>query len=80
MVFGRVDRLGVGAGMRGREVGVGGASVPWGPAERVGPTGAVVATDIDVSWTRDVADRAAVDRPPPVRCAWALSYCVVGPQ
>jgi SAM-dependent methyltransferase len=53
VTFRHVDRLGVVAGMRCWEVGAGGASVPVGLAERVGPTGAVVATDIDVSWARD---------------------------
>ncbi|MEW2524161.1 methyltransferase domain-containing protein [Streptomyces sp. NPDC047071] len=56
VTFRHVDRLGVGAGMRCWEVGAGGPSLPLGLAERVGPTGWVLATDIDVSWTRDVAD------------------------
>lgn len=55
VTFRHVDRLGIGAGMRCWEVGAGGASVPLGLAERVGPQGTVVATDIDVSWLRDVA-------------------------
>ena len=48
--FRHVDRLGIGAGMRCWEVGAGGPTVPAGLAERVGPGGAVVATDIDTSW------------------------------
>lgn len=72
VTFGHVDRLGIGAGMRCWEVGAGGTSVPLGLAERVGPTGAVVATDIDVSWAREVAGGVievfthdvAVDPPP----------------
>ncbi|MFB7290957.1 class I SAM-dependent methyltransferase [Actinacidiphila glaucinigra] len=55
VTFRHVDALGVGAGMRCWEVGAGGASVPLGLAARVGPGGAVVATDIDVSWARDAA-------------------------
>lgn len=55
VTFRHVDALGIGAGMRCWEVGAGGPSVPRGLAERVGPGGAVVATDIDVSWTQDVA-------------------------
>lgn len=56
VTFRHVDALGIGAGMRCWEVGAGGPSVPLGLAERVGPAGAVVATDIDASWTKDVAD------------------------
>ncbi|MFE3738233.1 class I SAM-dependent methyltransferase [Streptomyces sp. NPDC059134] len=55
VTFRHVDRLGITAGMRCWEVGAGGPSVPLGLAERVGPGGAVVATDLDVSWTREVA-------------------------
>ncbi|MBO1413362.1 class I SAM-dependent methyltransferase [Streptomyces sp. FH025] len=56
VTFRHVDRLGIGAGMRCWEVGAGGPSVPLGLAERVGPSGSVVATDIDVSWTRGIAN------------------------
>ncbi|MCX4637062.1 methyltransferase domain-containing protein [Streptomyces sp. RPA4-5] len=56
VTFRHIDRLGIGVGMRCWEVGAGGPSVPLGLAERVGPTGTVLATDIDVSWTCDVAD------------------------
>lgn len=55
VTFRHVDRLGVGPGMRCWEVGAGGPSVPLGLAERVGPGGAVIATDIDVSWAKGVA-------------------------
>lgn len=55
VTFRHIDALGIGAGMRCWEVGAGGPSVPAGLAERVGPTGTVVATDIDVSWVRDTA-------------------------
>ena len=73
VTFRHVDRLGIGAGMRCWEVGAGGPSVPLGLAERVGPAGTVIATDIDVSWTRGIADGVievsahdvAADPPPP---------------
>ncbi len=42
--------LGVGAGWRCWEVGAGGMSVPRWLVEQVGPTGAVVATDLDTRW------------------------------
>ncbi|MET7381717.1 methyltransferase domain-containing protein [Streptomyces sp. NPDC005526] len=45
-----LDRLGPAAGWRCWEVGAGGLSVPTALAERVGPTGQVVATDVDTSW------------------------------
>jgi SAM-dependent methyltransferase len=45
-----VDRLGVRAGWRCWEVGAGGPGVPRLLAERVGPTGYVLATDLDVGW------------------------------
>lgn len=73
VTFRHVDRLGIGAGMRCWEIGAGGPSVPLGLAERVGPSGAVVATDIDISWTGDIAGGVievlahdvAADPPPP---------------
>ncbi|MFF9510099.1 methyltransferase domain-containing protein [Streptomyces sp. NPDC014724] len=73
VTFQHVDRLGIGAGMRCWEVGAGGPSVPLGLAERVAPGGRVVATDIDVSWTRDIEGGGievlrhdvAADAPPP---------------
>ncbi|MBW5247789.1 methyltransferase domain-containing protein [Streptomyces sp. P01-B04] len=73
VTFRHVDRLGVTTGMRCWEVGAGSLSVPLGLAERVGPTGKVIATDIDVSWTEGVTDGVvevlrhdvAADPPPP---------------
>ncbi len=73
VTFRHVDGFAIGAGMRCWEVGAGGPSVPLGLAERVGPTGQVVATDIDVSWTQEVAGGVievlrhdvATDPPPP---------------
>ena len=53
--FHHLDRLGLGEGWRCWEVGAGGVSVPRGLAERVGPSGRVLATDIDVSWTEPAA-------------------------
>ena len=48
--FRHIEALGIAEGWRCWEAGAGGASVPAWLAERVGPTGHVVATDIDVSW------------------------------
>ena len=50
VTFRHIDDLGIAAGWRCWEVGAGGPSVPGGLADRVGPTGSVVATDIDTSW------------------------------
>jgi SAM-dependent methyltransferase len=47
--FRHLDEIGVGLGWRCWEVGAGGRTVPDWLAERVGPTGAVVATDLDAS-------------------------------
>jgi len=47
---GHVERLGVGPGSRCWEVGAGGPSIPRALAATVGPTGYVLATDIDPSW------------------------------
>ncbi|MFD9905735.1 methyltransferase domain-containing protein [Streptomyces sp. NPDC059063] len=51
--FRHFERVGVGEGWRCWEVGAGGPTVPAWLAERVGPTGHVVATDIDTSWMRE---------------------------
>jgi SAM-dependent methyltransferase len=48
--FRHVDALGIAPGWRCWEVGAGGPSVPRGLAARVGPTGRVLATDIDLAW------------------------------
>jgi SAM-dependent methyltransferase len=53
--FRHIDALGIVAGWRCWEVGAGGASVVRWLAARVGPAGRVLATDIDVSWTRAAA-------------------------
>jgi len=48
--FRRIEELGIEPGWRCWEVGAGARSVPGWLAERVGPRGLVVATDIDTSW------------------------------
>ena len=48
--FSHLDALGIGEGWRCWEVGAGGVSVLRGLVERVGTSGRVLATDIDVSW------------------------------
>ncbi|MEF3113661.1 methyltransferase [Streptomyces chrestomyceticus] len=53
--FRHFETVGVGAGWRCWEVGAGGPTVPAWLAERVGPAGHVVATDIDTSWMREAA-------------------------
>ena len=55
VTFRHVDMLGIREGWRCWEVGVGGPSVPQWLSERVGPSGDVLATDIDVSWASHVA-------------------------
>jgi SAM-dependent methyltransferase len=51
--FRHMDDIGVGPGWRCWEVGAGGPSVPAWLAGRVGDSGHVLATDIDVSWLAD---------------------------
>lgn len=53
--FRHIDDLGIASGWRCWEVGAGGASVPRWLAARVGASGRVVATDIDVSWAESAA-------------------------
>jgi SAM-dependent methyltransferase len=61
--FRHMRDLGLGAGWRCWEVGAGGRSVPRWLAEHVGPTGMVVATDIDTTWLAGPAiDRVHVLR------------------
>ncbi|MFF4651971.1 methyltransferase domain-containing protein [Streptomyces sp. NPDC001380] len=70
--FRHLDHLGVGPGRHCWEVGAGGPSVVRWLGGRVGPRGRVLATDIDVSWTREAAGPAvevrrhdvAADEPP----------------
>ena len=73
VTFRHLDGVGLTAGWRCWEVGAGGDSVPVGLSRRVGPTGRVLATDIDTTWlTAQSASRGfevrrhdvAVDPPP----------------
>jgi SAM-dependent methyltransferase len=61
MTIGHFDLLGVGPGWRCLEVGAGGGSVVRHLAERVGPTGRVLATDIEPRFLEPLADLANVD-------------------
>lgn len=56
--FRHMERLGIGSGWRCWEIGAGGTSVVSWLARKVGPTGRVLATDIDTSWQH------ATPRPP----------------
>ncbi|MFD7709448.1 methyltransferase domain-containing protein [Streptomyces sp. NPDC059785] len=58
--FRHMERLGIGSGWRCWEVGAGGTSVVSWLAKKVGPTGRVLATDIDTSWV-SLADRSPVE-------------------
>ncbi|MEU8486167.1 methyltransferase domain-containing protein [Streptomyces sp. NPDC048641] len=53
--FRHIERLGIGPGWRCWEVGAGGTSVVSWLAKKVGPTGRVLATDIDTSWQTSAA-------------------------
>ncbi len=48
--FRHIENLGITAGWRCWEVGSGGPTVPSWLARQVGPTGRVLATDIDTAW------------------------------
>src|ERR1700704_3941164 len=56
VTFRHIEMLGIGEGWRCWEVGVGGPSVPQWLAEHVGPSGHVLATDIDVRWAQEIGD------------------------
>lgn len=67
---GHFDRLGVRAGSRCWEVGAGGSTIPEALAAAVGPTGHVLATDIDPSWLKagggyEVRRHDVAANPPP---------------
>jgi ubiquinone/menaquinone biosynthesis C-methylase UbiE len=53
--FRHIERSGIGLGWRCWEVGAGGTSVISWLARQVGPTGQVLATDIDTSWAATAA-------------------------
>ena len=55
VTFRHLDALGIAAGWHCWEVGVGGPSVPEWLSKRVGRSGHVLATDIDVTWTQQIA-------------------------
>jgi len=61
MTAGHLDTLGVGAGWRCLEVGAGGGSVVRHLSERVGPSGRVLATDIEPRFLAPLADLANVE-------------------
>ncbi|MGF7238238.1 MAG: methyltransferase domain-containing protein [Frankia sp.] len=63
--FRHIDNLGIAPGWACWEVGAGGASVPRWLAGRVGPTGRVLATDLDVSWVRTRDATTGRDAAPP---------------
>ncbi len=64
VTFRHLDTLGIAEGWSCWEVGAGGPSVIRGLAERVGPSGRVLATDIDTSWIGSHASgRAGVSGP-----------------
>ncbi|MFG2651392.1 methyltransferase domain-containing protein [Streptomyces sp. NPDC048436] len=70
--FRHFESVGIDKGWRCWEVGAGGPTVCAWLAERVGPRGRVLATDIDVSWTETAAAEGvevlrhdvALDKPP----------------
>jgi SAM-dependent methyltransferase len=51
----RIERLGIGPGSRCLEIGAGRGSVARWLAERVGPSGHVVATDLELTFLEDLA-------------------------
>ncbi|MEJ8654301.1 class I SAM-dependent methyltransferase [Streptomyces sp. MS1.AVA.3] len=53
--FRHIEGLGIAAGWQCWEIGAGGPSVVTWPADRVGQTGRVLATDIDTSWASQAA-------------------------
>lgn len=72
--FHHLDQCGLVDGSNVWEVGAGGPSIPTWLAQRAGPTGRVIATDIDTSWLDKVEDHGyevlrhdvAADDPPSV--------------
>lgn len=60
--FRHLESVGLAPGWRCWEVGAGSAEVPRGLARRVGPSGAVIATDLDISWAPEMTGTAVVVR------------------
>ena len=60
VTFRHLDDLGIGDGQRCWEVGAGGGSVVRWMADRVGPSGFVWATDLDVQWLETDLQRTNV--------------------
>src|SRR3954451_22841197 len=76
---GHFDRLGVRAGSRCWEVGAGGPGIPEALAAAVGPTGHVLATDVDPSWLTagegyEVRQHDVAADPPPERGTFDLVH------
>jgi SAM-dependent methyltransferase len=61
MTIGHFDTLGVGEGWRCLEVGAGGGSIVRHLSERVGPSGRVLATDIEPRFLEPLAELGNVD-------------------
>ncbi|GAA1937319.1 methyltransferase domain-containing protein [Kitasatospora viridis] len=57
-----LDRIGVAEGWQCWEVGAGAPGVPRALAERVGPGGRVLATDLDTSWLTELPGNVEVAR------------------
>jgi SAM-dependent methyltransferase len=69
--FATFERIGIKPGWKCWEVGAGGPSVPYGLAQRCIPGGFVLATDIDITWTKQTGQPfdvslhdAAAEAPP----------------
>jgi hypothetical protein len=59
--FRHMEALGIAPGWQCWEVGVGGPSIPRWQSERVGPSGRILATDIDVRWVQEpIAENVTV--------------------
>jgi len=63
VTFSHCEHLGISAGWKVWEVGAGGTSVIQWLADKVGKSGIVTATDIDISWaSKAVADNVAISK------------------
>lgn len=61
VTFRHLEQLGVADGWRCLEVGAGGGSVAQGLADRVGTSGHVLATDLDVRWLEERLDAPNIE-------------------